>query len=152
MNSSILSESNGKLFNISVRTTHESPLLPHRCGAGFSGSTVGVLLLMLCTIYGQASSLNDGIPDAWRLRYFGPEFATDSRALATADPDGDGANNYLEYITGTDPLDGASVERAPARVSTYAGSAQGWADGPRSEALLNSPRDLVFDAQGRLWF
>src|SRR5207249_7718179 len=74
------------------------------------------------------------------------------RAAALADPDDDGANNYLEYITGTDPLNADSFDRVPVHVSTYAGSEQGWLDAFRAEALLNNPRDCAFDPHGRLWF
>src|SRR5881397_2980992 len=99
----------------------------------------------------QNSPFNDGIPDSWRERYFGVN-PPPGRASALADPDRDGANNYLEYIAGTDPLDPNSFDRSPARVSTYVGSVLGWRDGFRTEALLNSPRDLVWDMFGRLWF
>ena len=44
-------------------------------------------------------------PD-WQLAHFGSTNAPN--AAPTADPDGDRANNYLEYVTGTDPLDPAS--------------------------------------------
>jgi hypothetical protein len=99
----------------------------------------------------QAGRLDDAIPDAWRQQYFGHSSAP-RRAGALADPDGDGANNYLEYISGTHPLDPNSFDRKPAWVSTFAGSELGWRDGFRTEALLNSPRDLAWDPQGRLWF
>jgi hypothetical protein len=99
----------------------------------------------------QGSNLNDGIPESWRQQYFGDSRAP-GRVGALADPDQDGANNFLEYITGTNPLDRNSFDRSPAHVSTYAGSELGWRDGFRTDALLNSPRDMAWDPQGRLWF
>jgi sugar lactone lactonase YvrE len=55
----------------------------------------------------SVSSWNDGIPDWWRLTYFG----TISNLLSAAnlDPDGDGASNWQEYVAGTNPQDPASV-------------------------------------------
>jgi hypothetical protein len=53
------------------------------------------------------SSWNDGIPDTWRLLYFGT--VSNALSAANADPDGDGASNWQEYIAGTNPLDGTSV-------------------------------------------
>ena len=48
---------------------------------------------------------DDGIPSTWREQHFGREFATDPRAPATADPDGDGTSNRQEFTAGTAPLD-----------------------------------------------
>jgi hypothetical protein len=64
----------------------------------------------------SASSLGDGISDAWRLRYFGSVHAI--LAGADADADGDGHSNRAEYSTGTAPNDSLSVlkllsKRAP---------------------------------------
>jgi hypothetical protein len=116
---------------------------------------IPVLILSIVAVsrlaIAQDSGFDDGIPESWRQQYFGDNRAP-GQVSAIADPDRDGANNYLEYITGTNPVDPASYDRAPVRVSTYVGSELGWRDGFRAEALLNSPRDLAWDPQGRLWF
>jgi hypothetical protein len=96
-------------------------------------------------------AFNDGIPDSWRQQHFGPGFATDPRAAATADPDSDGANNYREFLDGTNPLEASSVKRVPLFVSTYAGSVKGGQDGFRTEATFDTPAGMARDAQGRLW-
>ena len=46
--------------------------------------------------------------EAWRLAHFGASQTNADIAGDTADPDGDGVNNLLEYTNGTDPL-GAEV-------------------------------------------
>jgi sugar lactone lactonase YvrE len=55
------------------------------------------------------SSWGDGIPDTWRLLYFGT--ISNLLSAASLDPDGDGASNWQEYVAGTNPLDPASVLR-----------------------------------------
>lgn len=57
----------------------------------------------------SSSSLSDNIPDAWRLRYFGSAYNILSQA--NADADGDGANNWQEYKSGTNPNDSTSLLR-----------------------------------------
>jgi sugar lactone lactonase YvrE len=57
----------------------------------------------------SSSSYGDEIPDAWRLRYFGT--VNNILSLAAANADGDGANNWQEYVAGTDPTDPNSVLR-----------------------------------------
>jgi Fn3 associated len=54
----------------------------------------------------SSSSLGDGIPDTWRLRYFGS--ISDPLAQASADPDGDGVSNLAEFLAGTNPVDSNS--------------------------------------------
>jgi hypothetical protein len=54
----------------------------------------------------SASSRGDGIPDSWRLRYFGT--LQNALAEATADADGDGVPNWSEFRAGTNPNDAGS--------------------------------------------
>ncbi len=64
--------------------------------------------------FDRVYAVDDGIPNDWRERRFGPGYLTDPRVVAGADPDGDGWSNLLEYQSDTNPLDAAS---APAIVS-----------------------------------
>jgi Fibronectin type III domain len=47
------------------------------------------------------STYNDGIPDSWRLRWFGT--VNNLLSVSNACPSGDGVNNWQKYIAGVDP-------------------------------------------------
>ena len=62
----------------------------------------------------MTSTPNDGIPDAWRLKYFGST-STNSSSCVTGDPDHDGVNNLNEFLSGTNPTNAASVFKLTAQ-------------------------------------
>ena len=76
----------------------------------------------------STSSYNDGIPDSWRLRYFGT--VNNLLSQAGADADGDGLNNWQEYVAGTDPTD----VKSNLRVSTDQAAAQ-----QRQDSVIHWP-------------
>ena len=87
----VLGTSSTNWFRVAYLTTagQLSPLSPSASGQTWSGQNLG------------------GIPNEWLARYFGP--ATNSWPSATADSDGDGANNLQEFLSGTAPTNSASV-------------------------------------------
>jgi hypothetical protein len=48
-----------------------------------------------------SSTYNDGIPDSWRLRWFGT--VNNLLSVSNACPSGDGVNNWEKYVAGVDP-------------------------------------------------
>jgi hypothetical protein len=64
----------------------------------------------LTATYRTVDSVGDGIPDSWRAEHFGGDGTTaTSKSMATVDADKDGADNFEEYVSGTDPNDPKSV-------------------------------------------
>ncbi|MBI2929508.1 MAG: chitobiase/beta-hexosaminidase C-terminal domain-containing protein [Verrucomicrobia bacterium] len=138
-------------FNIGRRPQGTSEGLP---GLAFIGSIDEVAMFSRALSADEilnVCAVNDGIPDSWRQTYFGAGFRTDPRVVATADPDGDGANNFQEFLGGTNPLEKDSVPSVPLSVSTWAGSEPGGRDGFRTGATFNGVSFLTSDSRGRIW-
>ena len=58
---------------------------------------------------GDVFSDSDGIPDWWRLAYFGHALGSAAdNSRGSDDADGDGVSNLKEYLAGTDPQNAAS--------------------------------------------
>jgi outer membrane lipoprotein-sorting protein len=58
---------------------------------------------------GQLDTVGDGIPDWWRIKYFGGDGTTTNlQSCAWADPDGDGYDNWEEYEAGDNPTNSNS--------------------------------------------
>jgi sugar lactone lactonase YvrE len=87
------------------------------------------------------SSWNDGIPDTWRLLYFGT--VSNPLSAADADPDGDGASNWQEYIAGTNPMDATSVFKLlPTTTALGSGFALQWTSVVNKTYSLQSSTSL----------
>lgn len=88
--------------------------------AAWSGMIGSLTLTVLDTNPDNYGSYGgDGLPDSWQVQFFGPD---NPHAAPTADPDGDGQNNLLEYLAGTVPNDSAS--RFSLRIEEVPGSPQ----------------------------
>lgn len=76
-------------------------------GLGILPNQIEEGLVMLSDRSG--SSMNDSIPDSWRLRHFGT--ISNLLSASSADADGDGLTNLQEYRAGTSPVNKASSLR-----------------------------------------
>ncbi len=86
------------------------------------------------------SSWNDGIPDVWRLRYFG----TISNLLSAAnlDADGDGVSNWAEFKAGTNPQDTNSVLRLNGNLPTAPNFTVQWPTVPNISYVVEGSTTL----------
>jgi 1,4-alpha-glucan branching enzyme len=53
--------------------------------------------------------VGDGIPDWWRLLWFGNSSFTDATSCASCDFDGTGQNNFFKYVAGLNPTDPTQI-------------------------------------------
>jgi hypothetical protein len=97
-----------------------------------SGSPNGIgsfprhTLTGLITLSSRTNSIyNDGIPDSWRLRYFGT--VNNLLSVSNADADGTGFNNWYKYVAGLDPTDPKS--------KLTAGTDQAMAQNPKDSVI-----------------
>ncbi len=99
------------------------------------GLTNGAAATVSVTV-AYLDSVGDGIPDWWRLRYFGVAASTNNRSCASADPDGDGMSNLREYLAGTDPTNSASVFKVVTLAVTGSSVRVGWKAGGGIRSVL----------------
>jgi hypothetical protein len=77
--------------------------------ARYSDGTNASPYAMIRVISFAADSYNEGIPDSWRLSYFGSKNpATGTKHHAADDADGDGYTNLQEYLFGSNPTNRTS--------------------------------------------
>jgi len=81
-------------------STNAAPPTLSAVQAVWSGEALLTFTDGLRRYYRPGLYANDRLPDDWQERYFGPD---NPQALADADPDGDGLNNWEEFVAGTDP-------------------------------------------------
>jgi hypothetical protein len=92
-----------------------------------SGSPNGLAIFPQRTLTGlitlaNRTNLIDGIPDSWRLRWFGTADANNILAKATNCPSGDGVSNYKKYVAGVDPFTANNFPSVNARTPAPSGS------------------------------
>src|ERR1051325_261255 len=80
---------------------------------------------------------HNGVPDWWSLKYFG-QTAIDPNA----DADGDGFNNYAEYVAGTDPLNSNSYLRITGILNLGGGAQINWQGGTQARQILQRTSGL----------
>ncbi|MEI8311532.1 MAG: hypothetical protein WCH98_12325 [Verrucomicrobiota bacterium] len=110
-------DSGGGLGTVGVYVNHDSIGSPFATDAGAVAAYASHPGL-IAVIYPAAPALDptadsdaDGMPDAWELAHLGS-----INALPSADADGDGTTNLMEFLAGTDPSNAGSVFRPSLQV------------------------------------
>jgi hypothetical protein len=95
---------------------------------------------------------NDGLPDWWELANGLSPYSATGDDGASGDPDGDGRNNYQEFLAGTHPKDGASVLKFT-RVEVAGGNASvDWTTVPGRAYVVEAVTNLAGATGQRLFF
>ncbi len=74
---------------------------------------------VLTTTTRTNSAYGDGIPDSWRLRWFGT--TNNSLSASNACPSGDGVNNWKKFVAGVDPNTANSFPKVNPKTAVTAG-------------------------------
>jgi hypothetical protein len=104
-------DSGGGLAPLDGGTNHSSIGAPFQTGGAVTG-LIEILYPPAPALDPEADTDGDGLPDSWETEQFGSLNET-----ASADPDGDGTTNMMEYLAGTNPLSAASVFRPATHTS-----------------------------------
>ncbi len=98
-------DSGGGIASLGAVSNHSSIGAPLATSSTVTG-LIEILYPPAPVIDPNQDSDSDGLPDAWENLHFGSFTAN-----ATADSDGDGTTNLMEYLAGTNPNSAASVFR-----------------------------------------
>lgn len=107
---------------------------PNGFGAFSVSTTDGII-----TMKNRSTGFDDGIPDEWRIVYFGSISSPSAHGLS--DPDGDGMNNLMEYRAGTNPTDPQSRLQLKAQ-SSPTGVTLRWPSVAGKRYILESSSNL----------
>ena len=98
-----------QLVAIPIAQPHDMFLWHTTSLVAASMSAFTLLIKCVATLVDPDSN-SDGIPDWWMIKYFGhPTAQASDNSRATDDADSDGQNNLAEFLSGTDPTNGASA-------------------------------------------
>ena len=79
-------------------------------GAADNARVSGVQVQKIADVFSDT----DGIPDWWRLAYFGHALGSAAdKSRGSDDADGDGVSNLTEFLSGTNPLNPATYPAPP---------------------------------------
>lgn len=104
-------DSGGGVASLGAGTNHSSIGAAYATGDTATG-LIEILYPPAPALDPEADSDSDGLPDSWENQHFG-----NLTANATADSDGDGTTNLMEYLAGTNPRSAASVFRPSSHTS-----------------------------------
>ena len=90
----------------------------------------------------------DGLDDVFQRKYFDPW--TSAQAAPGADPDGDGANNFAEYVAGTIPTNAASVLKMLGVARTNTTATVSWSSVSGKKYQVSARTNVAFGSWSNL--